>query len=102
MSISNVAMTISFNHPGVVTSPNYPDKYPNDLQNTTTIEVEKGMIIALKFTAFNVEWGDDSCQDNVCQRQGDNLRPPDHRGRRRVHLDGEDKILSETFFWDTL
>ena len=46
-------MTSSF--PGVVTSPNYPDKYPNDLQNTTTIEVEKGMIIALKFTAFDVE-----------------------------------------------
>ena len=60
------------------------------------------MIVALNFTAFNVEWGDDSCQDNVCQRQGDNLRPPDHRGWRQVHLDGEDKILSETFFWDTL
>ena len=72
MSISNVAMTISFNHPGVVTSPNYPDKYPNDLQNTTTIGVEKGMIIALKFTAFNVEWGDDSCPyDHLTIEDGD-------------------------------
>ena len=53
MSISIVVLTSSF--PGVVTSPNYPDKYPNDLQNTTTIEVEKGMIIALKFTAYDVE-----------------------------------------------
>ena len=53
MSISIVVLISSF--PGVVTSPNYPDKYPNDLQNTTTIEVEKGMIIALKFTAFDVE-----------------------------------------------
>ena len=72
MSISNVAMTISFNHPGVVTSPNYPDKYPNDLQNTTTIGVEKGMIIALKFTAFNVERGDDSCPyDHLTIEDGD-------------------------------
>ena len=53
MSISIVGLTSSF--PGVVTSPNYPNKYPNDLRNTTTIEVEKGMIVALKFTAFDVE-----------------------------------------------
>ena len=74
MSISNVAMTISFNHPGVATSPNYPDKYPNDLRNTTTIKVEKGMIVALKFTAFNVEiesW-DDSCPyDHLTIKDGD-------------------------------
>ena len=74
MSISNVAMTILFNHPGVVTSPNYPDKYPNDLRNTTTIKVVKGMIVALKFTAFNVEiesW-DDSCPyDHLTIKDGD-------------------------------
>ena len=72
MSISNAAMTISFNHPGVATSPNYPDKYPNDLRNTTTIEVEKGMIVALKFTAFDVERGDDSCPyDHLTIEDGD-------------------------------
>ena len=56
MYTSIVVLISSF--PGVVTSPNYPDEYPNDLQNTTTIKVEKGMIIALKFTAFDVEQGE--------------------------------------------
>jgi len=57
---------------GVATSPNYPDKYPNDLRNTTTIEVEKGMIVALKFTAFDVERGDDSCPyDHLTIEDGD-------------------------------
>ena len=70
MSISIVVLISSF--PGVVTSPNYPDKYPNDLRNTTTIEVEKGMIVALKFTAFDVERGDDSCPyDHLTIEDGD-------------------------------
>ena len=35
---------------GVLTSPNYPNEYPNSLQFTRTIRVPKGNIIAIQFT----------------------------------------------------
>ena len=41
--------------PGVVTSPNHPNNYPNNLRQTNTIEVEEGLIVEMQFTAFNVE-----------------------------------------------
>ena len=44
-----------FRSAGVVTSPDYPSNYPNDLEETKTIEVEQGMIMSLEFTAFDVE-----------------------------------------------
>ena len=40
---------------GVVTSPNHPDFYPNNLDKTETIEVESGKILRLEFTHFEVE-----------------------------------------------
>ena len=40
---------------GVVTSPNYPDVYPNNLEKTDTIKVEEGLIISLQFTAFDID-----------------------------------------------
>ena len=40
---------------GNVTSPNYPDNYPNNLMKTETIEVEQGLILSLQFTAFDIE-----------------------------------------------
>ena len=40
---------------GEVTSPNYPDNYPNNLEKTDTIQVEKGLIISLQFIAFDIE-----------------------------------------------
>ena len=40
---------------GEVTSPNYPNNYPNGLNKTQTIRVEKGLIISLQFTAFDIE-----------------------------------------------
>ena len=40
---------------GVVTSPNYPDNYPNNLERTYTIQVGEGLIISLQFTAFQIE-----------------------------------------------
>ena len=40
---------------GEVTSPNYPNNYPNDLDKTQTIRVEEGLIISLQFTAFDIE-----------------------------------------------
>ena len=39
---------------GVVTSPNHPDNYPNNLDNTQTIEVENGKLLRLEFTWFAV------------------------------------------------
>ena len=39
---------------GVVTSPNYPDNYPNNLERTYTIQVGEGLIISLQFTAFQI------------------------------------------------
>merc|ERR1711962_1836641 len=60
---------------GEVTSPNFPDKYPNNLENkTNTIEVEKGSEITLNFTAFKVEWDswDSSCPyDHLTIKDGD-------------------------------
>ena len=44
---------------GVVTSPNHPDDYPNNLNKTHTIEVESGKILRLEFTSFDVY----SCSD---------------------------------------
>ena len=40
---------------GEVTSPNYPNNYPNGLEKTQTIRVEEGLIISLQFTAFDIE-----------------------------------------------
>ena len=40
---------------GVVTSPNHPDLYPDNLDKTQTIEVESGKILRLEFTHFVVQ-----------------------------------------------
>ena len=41
---------------GVVSSPNYPGNYPNNHHLTQIIEVEQGLIVLLKFTAFDIEY----------------------------------------------
>ena len=40
---------------GIVTSPNYPNNYPNSLEKTDTIQVEEGLILSLQFTAFDIQ-----------------------------------------------
>ena len=39
----------------VVTSPNYPSNYDDNLNKTETITVAEGLVLRLEFTAFNVE-----------------------------------------------
>ena len=39
---------------GVVTSPNHPGIYPENLWRTQTVQVEQGMILLLQLTTFNV------------------------------------------------
>ena len=40
---------------GIVTSQNYPENYPDNLNWTTTITAKEGMVVELEFTAFNTE-----------------------------------------------
>ena len=40
---------------GIVTSPNYPNNYPNSFDESHTIEVEEGEQIHLEFTDFVLE-----------------------------------------------
>ena len=57
---------------GSVTSPNYPNNYPNRLKKTEMIQVEQGLILSLQFTAFNIkiEW-DSTCDDHLTITDGD-------------------------------
>ena len=56
---------------GVVTSPNYPDNYPNNLEKTETIQVEEGLIISLQFTAFDIESDSPCPYDHLTITDGD-------------------------------
>ena len=47
---------------GVVTSPNHPENYPNNLDEIETIEVESGKKVRLEFTNFEV-W---ACDITTC------------------------------------
>ena len=57
--------------PGVVTSPNHPDNYPNNLQRTNRIEVEEGLIVEMQFTAFEVQFSSPCSFDYVTIKNGD-------------------------------
>ena len=56
---------------GVVTSPNYPDNYPNSLLKTEWIEVEQGLILTLQFTAFDIESHSSCNYDHLTITDGD-------------------------------
>ena len=55
----------------MVTSPNYPNDYPNELQKTNRIEVEEGLIVEMHFTAFDVEFDSTCDYDHVTIKSGD-------------------------------
>ena len=43
---------VSNRHSGIITSPNYPNNYPNSFDESHTIEVEEGEQINLEVTDF--------------------------------------------------
>ncbi|CAP26918.1 Protein CBG06640 [Caenorhabditis briggsae] len=49
---SNWSLTSTY---GIVTSPNYPENYPDNMSCGVTIEVENGHLISLQFLAFDTE-----------------------------------------------
>ena len=60
--------------PGVITSPNYPNYYQWNLRQTNRIEVEEGLVVAIEFTAFDVEsyhWASTCTFDHVTIKNGD-------------------------------
>jgi len=59
--------------PGVITSPNHPNNYPNNLRLTNRIEVKEGLIVAIQFTAFDVgpDWSPTCGYDYLTIKNGD-------------------------------
>ena len=56
---------------GVVTSPNYPGKYPDNLNRTETVKVESGKILRMEFTKIAI-WYQAGCpRDYVKITDGD-------------------------------
>ena len=49
---------------GIVTSPDYPNNYPDWLEKTELIQVEQGMVIYLEFTAFDLDFDPVLCDLN--------------------------------------
>ena len=59
---------------GVVYSPNYPENYPDDIDSMQTIEVDKGNILSIEFTAFDVEHSSSCDYDHLTIIDGDGTR----------------------------
>ena len=56
---------------GIITSPNYPNDYPDNLEKTETIQVEQGLILSLQFTAFDIESHSTCPYDHLTITDGD-------------------------------
>ena len=50
---------------GVAASPNYPANYPHRLGKTEVIEVQEGLVISLRFNAFDSEFHSTCKYDNL-------------------------------------
>ena len=55
----------------MVTSPNHPGDYPDNLEKTETIQVEQGLILSLEFTAFDIEYDRTCFYDHLTITDGD-------------------------------
>ena len=58
---------------GVLTSPNFPERYPNNLDSVQTIQVAEGKIIKISFTDFSTDVGLDYVE--IVDDDGTNLLP---------------------------
>ena len=58
---------------GVLTSPNYPRRYPSSVDSTQTVQVAEGKTISFTFTDFNTERGYDYVK--IIDEDGTNLTP---------------------------
>ena len=67
---------------GVVTSPNFPNDYPHNLEESYTIEVEQGQVLLLSFTVFNIDSTNDMTWSALDYHGNDYLEkvtcPSDH------------------------
>ena len=65
--------THSFEHffTGVLSSPNYPGNYPNNLDRTESIQVKSGKILRIEFTHFDVYYYPNCSKDYVKITDGD-------------------------------
>ena len=54
-----------------MSSPNYPDTYPHNLRKMDIIEVEEGLVVAMQFTAFNLQSCSSCGCDHVTIKNGD-------------------------------
>ena len=77
----------------MVTSPNYPCNYPNNLNQAETIIAKEGMVVDLELTVFKTESEHDKLeiQDNdgtilLPARGGYDLPPPIRTRTNVVHL----------------
>ena len=56
---------------GAVSSPNYPGKYPDNLDRTETVEVESGKVLRIVFTKVAIWWQSGCPKDYVKITDGD-------------------------------
>ena len=71
----NANSLMIFNLTGVVTSPNYPNSYPSNLNHTNIIKVDEGLLVTLQFEDFTLGHYND---DFTCN--GDHLTITDGDG----------------------
>ena len=55
----------------MVTSPNYPNNYPDNFELIEKIRVEEGLVVAIEFTAFVVQSHSSCSYDYVTIKNGD-------------------------------
>ena len=56
---------------GEVTSKNYLNNYPNSIDTTETIEVNEGLVVAITFSAFDVDYHSTCSYDYLTIKDGD-------------------------------
>ena len=69
--MSTICLADGCGSEGVVSSPNYPNDYPDNLEKTEMIQVEKGLVISLTFSEFDIEPESTCDYDHLTITEGD-------------------------------